>query len=1348
MSWGLGWKRPSDVFHLTLSYGEDEALDESTPTSSRSSSSTSVHTSPFSPSPPSPAAEGQEENNQEELLGFRVDLDWNVGDDEDQVALKLQSQVMVALPSPQDTVEVEFKDKKENENAAEEDMGEVAVEMRVVKRREPLKGVMMWRVGSSSQQSDGMGVLSKLIRSNFANGGALGIGEGSPVGCADHWKSVTVVSLCGLGLMVLPVEITQLPLIERLYLDNNKLSNLPPELGALKCLKVLAVDYNMLVSVPVELRECIGLVELSLEHNKLVRPLLDFRAMTMLRVLRLFGNPLEFLPDILPLQKLRHLSLANIRVVADDQLRLVNVQIEMENSSYFIASRHKLSAFFSLIFRFSSCHHPLLASALAKIMQDEGNRVVVGKDENAVRQLISMISSDNQHVVEQACSALSSLATDVSVAMQLMKSDIMQPIERVLKSAGPEEVISVLQVLGNLAFASDIVSQKLLTKDVLRSLKLLCAHRNPEVQRLALFAVGNLAFCLENRRILVTSESLRELLLRLTVASEQQVSKAAARALAILGENEVLRRAIRGRQVPKQGLRILSMDGGGMKGLATVRILKEIEKGTGKQIHELFDLICGTSTGGMLAVALGIKLMSLEKCEEIYKKLGKLVFAEPVPKDNEAATWREKFDQLYKSSSQSFRVVIHGSKHSAEQFERLLKEMCADEDGDLLIESAIKRIPKVFVVSTLVSATPAQPFIFRNYQYPPGTPEISPAATENLTTAGQGTVSDPAQVEHKRNAFMGSCKHRIWQAIRASSAAPYYLDDYSDDVYRWQDGAIVANNPTIFAIREAQLLWPDARIDCMVSIGCGSVPMKVRKGGWRYLDTGQVLIESACSVDRVEEALSTLLPLLPDVHYFRFNPVDERCDMELDETDPAVWSKLEAATDDYIQNTSAAFKNICERLLERPHDEKFSDKKSHQFLKAKNSKTDESSPSLGWRRSVLLVEAPNSADAGRVFHHVRSLESLCARNGIKLSLFNGISNTQKATPGSTFPTPFASPLFTGSFPSSPLLYSPDIGAHRVGRIDLVPPLSLDGLQSAKTTVSPPDSPRKHRQLSLPVQSLYEKLKNSPQVGVVHLALQNDTSGSVLSWQNDVFVVAEPGELADKFLQSVKFSLLSMMRGRRRKYASVISDISTVADLVRCRPCFQIGGVVHRYIGRQTQVMEDDQEIGAYMFRRTVPSMHLTSEDIRWMVGAWRERIIIFTGFYGPIQPVIKAFLDSGAKAVICPSSEPDEVQLSTFHGSGDFNSFDNGKFEIGEEEAEDDDTEPTSPASDWDDSEPEQSEGRSQFFWDDDEGELSQFICQFYESLFQGGSRIGAALQQARASHRSLRYSCHLPSIP
>jgi hypothetical protein len=60
-----------------------------------------------------------------------------------------------------------------------------------------------------------------------------------------------------------------------------------------------------------------------------------------------------------------------------------------------------------------------------------------------------------------------------------------------------------------------------------------------------------------------------------------------------------------------------------------------------------------------------------------------------------------------------------------------------------------------------------------------------------------------------------------------SSSFLFFSYHLFSDANRWQDGAIVANNPTIFAIREAQLLWPDTRIDCLVSIGCGSVPTKV-----------------------------------------------------------------------------------------------------------------------------------------------------------------------------------------------------------------------------------------------------------------------------------------------------------------------------------------------------------------------------------------------------------------------------------------------------------------------------------------------------------------------------------------
>ncbi|XP_057536725.1 phospholipase A I-like [Amaranthus tricolor] len=1301
MSWGLGWKRSLEIFHLRLHFGEED--------------------------------EHEEDGDFSKKI---VEMEWTARDDEDQVALKLQSKLMVEMPPLEDSVVVELTERKN-------DAG-VSMSMKIVRRREPLRAITLSRAVGSGYQSDGSGVLMKLLNSKVANSEVVSGLDDGVLSFTEHWNSVTALSLSGCGISVLPVEVTKFPLLEKLYLNNNKLSVLPPEICRLKNLKVLRADDNVLVSVPVELKQCVGLVELSLEHNKLVRPILDFRAMAELRILRLFGNPLEFLPEILPLQKLCHLSVANVRIVADENLRSVDIQIENEATSYFGASRHRLSAFFSLVFRFSSCRHPLIASAMSKIMLDHDNRVFVGKDENAVRQIISMISIDNHHVVEQACFALSSFAADVSVAMLLMKCDIMKPIEAVLKSAVEKELISVLQVVKHLAFSSDAVAQKIFTKDVLKSLELLCAHKNREVQRLALLVVGNLAFCLENRQQLVTSESLQELLMHLTSTAEPRVNKAAARALAILGENEILRRAVKGRPITKQGLRILAMDGGGMKGLATVKILKELEKGTGKPIHEMFDLICGTSTGGMLAVALGIKSMTLDKCEEIYKKLGKLVFTEPVSKDNEVASWREKLDHLYKSSSQRFRVAVHGAKHSADQFERLLKEMCADEDGDLLIDSAVKRIPKVFVVSTLVSVVPAQPFVFRNYQYPAGTPEMYMSPLESSAISLSGGDITSAENGYKYNSFIGSCKHMVWQAIRASSAAPYYLDDFSDDVNRWQDGAILANNPTIFAIREAQLLWPDTKIDCLVSIGCGSVPTKVRKGGWAILDTVPVLIESACSVERVEEALSTLLSLLPDIHYFRFNPVDDRCDMDLDETDPVGWLRLETAAEEYIKHNSEAFKSVCQRLMwPYQQDERLPDGVKSQISSNTKSANDDNSPSLGWRRNVLLVEALNSPDSGRIVHHTTALKTLCSRSGVRLSTLTGTSNSSKAMAGTSVSSPFTSPMFTGSFPSSPLLYSPDV-VQRIGRIDLVPPMCLNDHEPLRLTSSPPKSSPGPRQLSLPVQSLSNKLKSSPQAGIVHLALQSDTMGSVISWQNDVFVVAEPGELAEKFLQSVRINVLSSVKGR--KEMSKLNSISTIADLVAYKPYFQIGCVVHRYIGRQTQVMEDDREVGAYMFRRTVPSMRLTAEDVPWMAGSWRDRIVISTGRFGLVKPLIKALLDSGAKAVICPTREPRHTQSETLPGTNDFDVLENGKFSLKEEAEDEEPPEALSPTSDWEDSDLENSTESSKVFCDHEEEELTSFVCHLYEALFREGATVKSALQCALASHRKLRYSSHLPN--
>lgn len=69
----------------------------------------------------------------------------------------------------------------------------------------------------------------------------------------------------------MPVEVTELPLLEKLCLENNKLSVLPPEIGKLKKLKVLRVDNNMLISVPGELYLLILVIRiLMLKENRYV----------------------------------------------------------------------------------------------------------------------------------------------------------------------------------------------------------------------------------------------------------------------------------------------------------------------------------------------------------------------------------------------------------------------------------------------------------------------------------------------------------------------------------------------------------------------------------------------------------------------------------------------------------------------------------------------------------------------------------------------------------------------------------------------------------------------------------------------------------------------------------------------------------------------------------------------------------------------------------------------------------------------------------------------------------------------------------------------------------------------
>jgi hypothetical protein len=71
---------------------------------------------------------------------------------------------------------------------------------------------------------------------------------------------------------------------------------------------------------------------------------------------------------------------------------------------------------------------------------------------------------------------------------------------------------------------------------------------------------------------------------------------------------------------PQNKKMILSIDGGGMRGMITVAMLAELEDMTGKPCYELFDLVAGTSTGSIIAGGIGLGLTANFMLEEIYRK--------------------------------------------------------------------------------------------------------------------------------------------------------------------------------------------------------------------------------------------------------------------------------------------------------------------------------------------------------------------------------------------------------------------------------------------------------------------------------------------------------------------------------------------------------------------------------------------------------------------------------------------------------------------------------------------------------------------------------------------------------
>lgn len=283
--------------------------------------------------------------------------------------------------------------------------------------------------------------------------------------------------------------------------------------------------------------------------------------------------------------------------------------------------------------------------------------------------------------------------------------------------------------------------------------------------------------------------------------------------------------------------RILTIDGGGLKGALPAAFLAEMERLTGKRVVDQFDLIAGTSTGGIIALGLGLGLSAAEICR-FYVERGPMIF-DQAPLGGPFAALRSKYRGLVRKARH-----VGTSKYEAGELRRALEEVF----GTRRIGDSATRL----VIPAYDSAHRG-PYVFKTAHH------------------------ERFRVDHERLAV---------DAALATAAAPSFLPAHSfEGASHLLDGGIWANNPMGSAAIEAAsiLRWPMDQVR-MLSLGCTDTvhPVKEVAG---LKDVKWLLELMFQGQDRFSHATAKLLLGHPHInpHLHRINPVVEPGFVSLDD---------------------------------------------------------------------------------------------------------------------------------------------------------------------------------------------------------------------------------------------------------------------------------------------------------------------------------------------------------------------------------------------------------------------------------------------------------------------------------
>ena len=310
-------------------------------------------------------------------------------------------------------------------------------------------------------------------------------------------------------------------------------------------------------------------------------------------------------------------------------------------------------------------------------------------------------------------------------------------------------------------------------------------------------------------------------------------------------------------------IKVLAIDGGGIRGIIPATILTEIQKRLGMDLFQVFDLVAGTSTGGIIALGIG------SRCKDNG----------PYPPSELVDLYVQNGPEIFKKNLLTPERQVILPKYSPEALESALAQFFQDAE----FQSALTPL--------LISSYDLQgqvPFFFKSHRI-----------------AGDPTYN-----------------WKLTDIARATSAAPTFFSplhltrDGQD--YALVDGGVFVNNPSMAAYAEARALYPDATQFIVVSVGTGNRQDRITYASakdWGLLGWARQI--APVFMDSVSEAVDYELNALPGCMYHRLQvPHLQEASSDIDNVEPLNLENLQSVAEEYLLSIAGDLATICAELKE------------------------------------------------------------------------------------------------------------------------------------------------------------------------------------------------------------------------------------------------------------------------------------------------------------------------------------------------------------------------------------------------------------------------------------------------